>query len=87
MRWPTRCARWWSTAASPLARGVPSERALRRVLGVSRGSVSRAYDRLREDGFLVSARGAGQLADAACGVGAAAPPPTRRRRPSRRRST
>ena len=38
---------------------VPSERALAPELGVSRGTVSRAYDRLREDGFLVSARGAG----------------------------
>ncbi len=38
---------------------IPSERALSTQLGVSRGSVSRAYDRLREDGFLVSARGAG----------------------------
>jgi DNA-binding transcriptional MocR family regulator len=38
---------------------VPSERALAPVLGVSRGTVSRAYDRLREDGYLISARGAG----------------------------
>lgn len=38
---------------------VPSERALAPVLGVSRGTVSRAYDRLRTDGYLVSARGAG----------------------------
>jgi DNA-binding transcriptional MocR family regulator len=38
---------------------VPSERALAPELGVSRGTVSRAYDRLREDGFLLSARGAG----------------------------
>jgi len=38
---------------------VPSERALAPELGVSRGTVSRAYDRLRDDGFLVSARGAG----------------------------
>src|SRR5215203_107161 len=48
---------------------VPSERALAPELGVSRGTVSRAYDRLREDGFLVSARGAGSwltLPDAAC---------------------
>src|SRR5688572_14630283 len=49
---------------------VPSERALAPELGVSRGTVSRAYDRLREDGFLVSARGAGSwlsLPDAADG--------------------
>jgi DNA-binding transcriptional MocR family regulator len=38
---------------------VPSERALAPELGVSRGTVSRAYDRLRADGYLVSARGAG----------------------------
>jgi hypothetical protein len=38
---------------------IPSERTLSAQLGVSRGSVSRAYARLREDGFLVSARGAG----------------------------
>jgi DNA-binding transcriptional MocR family regulator len=38
---------------------IPSERALAPALGVSRGTVSRAYDRLREDGYLVSARGAG----------------------------
>ena len=38
---------------------IPSERALAPVLGVSRGTVSRAYDRLRENGFLLSARGAG----------------------------
>src|ERR671917_1621109 len=38
---------------------VPSERALAPALGVSRGTVSRAYDLLRADGHLVSARGAG----------------------------
>jgi len=38
---------------------MPSERALAPELGVSRGTVTRAYDRLRADGFLVSARGAG----------------------------
>ena len=37
---------------------IPSERALAPALGVSRGTVSRAYDRLRDDGYLVSARGA-----------------------------
>src|SRR3954452_5710991 len=50
---------------------VPSERALGPELGVSRGTVSRAYDRLREDGFLVSARGAGSwltLPDAGNGL-------------------
>src|SRR3954466_1567187 len=52
---------------------VPSERALSAELGVSRGSVSRAYDRLREDGFLLSARGAGSwLTLPASGLGAGA---------------
>jgi DNA-binding transcriptional MocR family regulator len=58
---------------------VPSERALSVELGVSRGSVSRAYDRLREDGFLLSARGAGSWltlpAGAGAGAVAAGPPP------------
>ena len=57
---------------------VPSERALAPELGVSRGTVSRAYDRLREDGFLVSARGAGSwltLPDA--GNGSPVHPPGR----------
>src|SRR5919107_3246845 len=57
---------------------VPSERALAPELGVSRGTVSRAYDRLREDGFLVSARGAGSwltLPDAGERVPALRPAP------------
>lgn len=54
---------------------VPSERALSAQLGVSRGSVSRAYDRLREDGFLLSARGAGSWLTLPAGAGAVAAPP------------
>jgi DNA-binding transcriptional MocR family regulator len=54
---------------------IPSERALSAQLGVSRGSVSRAYDRLREDGFLLSARGAGSWLTLPAGAGAPAPPP------------
>jgi DNA-binding transcriptional MocR family regulator len=50
---------------------IPSERALSAQLGVSRGSVSRAYDRLREDGFLVSARGAGSWLTLPAGSAAA----------------
>jgi DNA-binding transcriptional MocR family regulator len=50
---------------------VPSERTLSAQLGVSRGSVSRAYDRLREDGFLVSARGAGSWLTLPAGSAAA----------------
>jgi DNA-binding transcriptional MocR family regulator len=38
---------------------VPSERELSARLGISRGSVSRAYDRLREEGYLTSRRGSG----------------------------
>jgi DNA-binding transcriptional MocR family regulator len=53
---------------------IPSERALSSELGVSRGSVSRAYDRLREDGFLVSARGAGSWLTLPAGTGAAPAP-------------
>src|SRR3954469_18816136 len=56
------------------ARG-PSERALAPALGVSRGTVSRAYDRLRADGFLVSARGAGSWLTLPDGAGPGDPPP------------
>jgi DNA-binding transcriptional MocR family regulator len=57
---------------------VPSERALAPALGVSRGTVTRAYDRLREDGYLVSARGAGSWLTLPVGHGS---PPPRRRSP------
>src|SRR3954469_16893859 len=53
---------------------VPSERALAPELGVSRGTVSRAYDRLREDGYLVSARGAGSWLTLPEGAGPVAMP-------------
>src|ERR671916_3359122 len=52
---------------------VPSERALAPQLGVSRGTVSRACDRLRDDGYLVSARGPGSWL--ALPDGSPAPPP------------
>jgi DNA-binding transcriptional MocR family regulator len=55
---------------------VPSERALAPQLGVSRGTVSRAYDALRADGYLVSARGSGSwLALPGGAVGGSLPPP------------
>lgn len=38
---------------------LPSERALAQVLGVSRGTVTRAYDELQRGGFLVREHGAG----------------------------
>jgi DNA-binding transcriptional MocR family regulator len=38
---------------------LPSERALAPALGVSRGTVSRAYARLRADGYVAGHRGAG----------------------------
>jgi len=59
----------------PVRTRVPSERALAPALGVSRGTVSRAYDRLRTDGFLVSARGAGSrlTLPGGGGAGSAAP--------------
>ena len=52
---------------------VPSERALAPALGVGRGTVTRAYDRLREDGYLVSARGAGSWLTLPDGAPAARP--------------
>jgi DNA-binding transcriptional MocR family regulator len=55
---------------------IPSERALAPVLGLSRGTVSRAYDRLREDGYLSSARGAGSWLTLPAGSGPAPPPST-----------
>jgi DNA-binding transcriptional MocR family regulator len=56
---------------------VPSERALAAELGISRGSVSRAYDRLREEGYLASRRGAGSWLTLPGGAepGPAPPPP------------
>src|ERR1700742_2922487 len=55
---------------------IPSERALAPALGLSRGTVSRAYDRLREDGYLSSARGAGSWLTLPAGSGPAPPPST-----------
>jgi len=55
---------------------IPSERALAPALNLSRGTVSRAYDRLREDGYLVSARGAGSWLTLPAGAGPAPPPST-----------
>ncbi|MFG1928079.1 PLP-dependent aminotransferase family protein [Cryptosporangium sp. NPDC048952] len=43
----------------PLHTRVPAERELADALGVSRTTVAAAYERLREDGFLLSRRGSG----------------------------
>src|SRR3954449_9871305 len=59
----------------PVRTRLPSERALAPALGVSRGTVSRAYDRLRADGFLISARGAGSWLTLPDAAAAAAPVP------------
>jgi DNA-binding transcriptional MocR family regulator len=53
---------------------VPSERELSSRLGISRGSVSRAYDRLREEGYLVSRRGSGSWLTLPEGRGPIPPP-------------
>src|SRR3954449_1625217 len=60
----------------PARTRIPSERDLAPALGLSRGTVSRAYDRLRNDGYLVSARGAGSWLTLPAGAGPAPPPST-----------
>jgi DNA-binding transcriptional MocR family regulator len=63
----------------PLHTQVPAERELADALGVSRTTVAAAYERLREDGFLRSKRGAGTWTDLpASGVSAAGPVATLR---------
>ncbi len=58
----------------PARTRIPSERDLALRLGVSRGSVSRAYDRLRDEGYLASRRGAGSWLTLPDGAAPAAPP-------------
>ena len=58
----------------PARTRIPSERDLSAQLRLSRGSVSRAFDRLREDGYLVSARGAGSWLTLPPGSGPAPAP-------------
>jgi DNA-binding transcriptional MocR family regulator len=58
----------------PARTRIPSERDLSAQLAISRGSVSRAFDRLREDGYLVSARGAGSWLTLPAGSGPVAAP-------------
>ena len=81
MRWPTRCAALVVDGRLAVRTRVPSERALAPELGVSRGTVSRAYDRLREDGYLVSARGAGSWLTLPDGAGPTRPVRPRASRP------
>src|SRR5256885_1009842 len=55
---------------------LPAERTLAVALGVSRATVTGAYDRLREQGYIESRQGAGSwvtLPGAAGGAGAAGP--------------
>src|SRR3954468_8079469 len=59
----------------PARTRIPSERDLSAQLHLSRGSVSRAFDRLREDGYLVSARGAGSWLTLPAGAGPVPVPP------------
>src|SRR3954452_15508394 len=59
----------------PARTRIPSERDLSVQLRLSRGSVSRAFDRLREDGSLVSARGAGSWLTLPPGSGPVPAPP------------
>src|SRR3954453_20151339 len=61
----------------PARTRIPSERDLAAQLAISRGSVSRAFDRLREDGYLVSARGAGSWLTLPAGAGPVPAPPPR----------
>lgn len=58
----------------PLQTRVPAERELAEALGVSRTTVAAAYERLRDDGFLRSRRGAGTWTNLPpAGVSAAGP--------------
>ncbi|HEY6759244.1 MAG TPA: PLP-dependent aminotransferase family protein [Baekduia sp.] len=53
---------------------LPSERDLAAELGVSRGSVSRAFQRLEEAGYLIARRGAGSTVTLPAGARPAEPP-------------
>lgn len=58
------------TGALPLATRLPSEREVADALGVSRTTVTAAYDLLRADGFLRSRRGSGTVTTLPGGPGA-----------------
>ena len=62
----------------PLRTRLPGERELAAALGVSRTTAAAAYAALRDEGFLTSRRGAGQLDEPA------RRPPRRAGRPARR---
>lgn len=57
----------------PLATRLPSEREVAECLGVSRTTVTAAYDLLRDEGFLVSRRGSGTVTTLPAHAGDRAP--------------
>ncbi|MCM0638348.1 MocR-like transcription factor YczR [Cellulomonas wangsupingiae] len=57
----------------PLATRLPSEREVADALGVSRTTVTAAYDLLRDEGFLVSRRGSGTVTTLPAHAGDRAP--------------
>lgn len=52
----------------PLGARLPAERSLATGLGLSRTTVAAAYDRLRDEGFVVSRRGSGSYAGIPAGL-------------------
>ncbi|WP_309134175.1 PLP-dependent aminotransferase family protein [Cellulomonas sp.] len=61
------------TGALPLGTRLPGEREVAEALGVSRTTVTAAYDLLRDEGFLVSRRGSGTVTTLPPGTGDRAP--------------
>lgn len=61
------------TGSLPLGTRLPGEREVAEALGVSRTTVTAAYDLLRDEGFLVSRRGSGTVTTLPPGAGDRAP--------------
>ncbi|QCB95256.1 PLP-dependent aminotransferase family protein [Cellulomonas shaoxiangyii] len=61
------------TGALPLGTRLPGEREVADSLGVSRTTVTAAYDLLRDEGFLLSRRGSGTVTTLPAGAGDRAP--------------